>query len=63
LPGGGRRGGGGAGKGRGGTGAAVESTNRKHWDEPLDGTNIAVLLNSANDVRIESNCSLELGPP
>jgi hypothetical protein len=38
----------------------VRSTNQKHQDEALDETYAAVLLDSANDTRIKSNCSPEL---
>jgi hypothetical protein len=40
----------------------VRSTNRKHQDEALDEANTTVLLDFANDARIESNCSPELSP-
>jgi hypothetical protein len=38
----------------------VRSTNRTQRDEALDETNAMVLLDSADDARIESNCSPEL---
>jgi hypothetical protein len=38
----------------------IESTNQNHQDEALNETNAVVLLDFANDARIESNCSLEL---
>jgi hypothetical protein len=41
----------------------VGSTNRKHRHEALDETNATLLSDFANDTQIESNCSLELGPP
>jgi hypothetical protein len=34
--------------------------NRRHRDEALDETNAVVPSDSADDTRIESNCSLEL---
>jgi hypothetical protein len=41
----------------------IQSMSRTRCDEALDETNAAVPSDSANDVRIGSNCSLELGPP
>jgi hypothetical protein len=38
----------------------VQSTNRTRPDEALDETNAAVPSDSADDERIESNCSPEL---
>jgi hypothetical protein len=40
----------------------VGSMNRRHQDEALGETNAAVPSDSADDARIGSNCSLELGP-
>jgi hypothetical protein len=40
----------------------VRSTNRMHCDEALDETNAVVPSDSADDARIESNCSPELEP-
>jgi hypothetical protein len=37
----------------------VQSTNQKYQDETLNETNAAVPTDSANDVRIKSNCSSE----
>jgi hypothetical protein len=39
---------------------SVGSTNRRLWDEALDETNAAVPSDSADDARIESNCSPKL---
>jgi hypothetical protein len=41
----------------------VGSTNRQHRDEALDATNTTVPSDSAKDIRIERNCSLELNRP
>jgi hypothetical protein len=42
---------------------SVGSTNRRHQNEALDETNVAVPTDSTDDARIESNCSRELEPP
>jgi hypothetical protein len=41
---------------------SVGSTNRRHRDEALDKTNVAVPSDSADDAWIEINCSPELSP-
>jgi hypothetical protein len=40
----------------------VRSINRRYRDEVLDETNAAVLSDSVDEARIESNCSPELEP-
>jgi hypothetical protein len=42
--------------------SGIQSMNRTRCDEALDETNAAVPLDSADDARIESNCSPELSP-
>jgi hypothetical protein len=42
--------------------SGIQSTNRTRYDEALDETNASVPSNSADDARIESNCSPELSP-
>jgi hypothetical protein len=40
----------------------VGSTNRRHRDEALDDSNVAVPSDSTNDTQIKSNCLPELSP-
>jgi hypothetical protein len=42
--------------------SGIQLTNRTRCDEALDETNSAVPSDSADDARIESNCSPELSP-
>jgi hypothetical protein len=41
---------------------SMGSTNRRHQDEALNKTNVAVPSDSAENARIKSNCSPELSP-
>jgi hypothetical protein len=40
----------------------VRSMNRRHWDEALGKTKVAVPSDSIDDARIESSCSTKLEP-